>query len=93
VCLVVLSSSIHYVAGFMWVIHTSRRFVYWWINISNIVLTLLMEAIFIWQVDLSKVRSVLMLNVAGGVLSLLIMTAAGVYGFWHGPQKAEPSNS
>jgi len=91
VSLVALSSAIQYVAGFMWVIHSSRRFVYWWNNVTNIVLTLVLEAVFIWRVDLSKIENVLILNVAGAILTLLVVISAGVYGFWYGPQKIEHS--
>jgi hypothetical protein len=79
------------VGGFIWVIHTARRFVYWWIAVVNIALTLILEAVFIWKVDLSSVRNVLILNVAGAALTFLVILASGVYGFWHGPQKTEHS--
>jgi hypothetical protein len=73
----------------MWVIHSARRFVYWWNNLSNIVLTLLVQAIFVWKFDLSTVRSVLILSIASSFVSLGIAIACGIYGFWHGPQKME----
>jgi hypothetical protein len=87
--LIVLSSAIRYVSGFMWVIHSARRFVYWWNNLSNIVLTLLVQLAFIWKFDLSTVRNVLLCNIATAAVSLLISVACGIYGFWHGPQKID----
>jgi hypothetical protein len=87
VALVVLSSAVQYLTGFMWVIHSSRRFVYWWVGTSNIVFTVAVEAVFIWKVDLSSVRGVLILNLAVAVAALLVVVAGGVYGFWRGPQK------
>jgi len=42
--LIILASSIRYVSGFMWVIHSARRFVYWWNNLSNIILTVAVQA-------------------------------------------------
>ena len=89
VALVVLSSAIQYLAGFMWVIHSSRRFVYWWVNTTNIILTVAVEAVFILRVDLSSVRGVLILNLAVAVVTLFVVIIGGVYGFWHGPQKME----
>jgi len=83
----VLSSSLGLVNGFLWVIHSSRRFVYWWNNIANITLTLLVQAFFIWKFDLSTVRNVLVLNVASATVSLLVCVSCGVYGFWRGPQR------
>lgn len=87
--LIILSSSIRYVSGFMWVIHSARRFVYWWNNLSNIVFTLAVQALLVWKLDLSTVRSVLYINVASALVALVIAVACGVYGFWRGPQKME----
>ena len=87
--LMVLSSSIQYVSGFMWVIHSARRFVYWWNNIAIIVLTLTVQAGFVWKVDLSSVRNVLTLNIMSALASLVVIIACGFYGFWRGPQKMD----
>jgi len=89
----VLSSSLAFVSGFLWVINSSRRFVYWWNTVFNISLTVLVQAIVIWKVDLSSVSHVLFLNVASATASLLVCISCGVYGFWRGPQKMEtPGN-
>jgi hypothetical protein len=85
----VLSSSIGFLGGFLWVIHSSRRFVYWWNTAANISLTVLVQAIVIWKFDLSSVSHVLILNVASGLASLLVCISCGVYGFWRGPQKMD----
>jgi hypothetical protein len=83
----VLSSSLSFVSGFLWVVHSSRRFVYWWNTVANITLTVLVEAVVIWKVDLSTVSHVLILNIATSTASLLVCISCGVYGFWRGPQK------
>jgi hypothetical protein len=85
--LMILSSSIQLFAGFLWVIHSARRFVYWWNNLAIIIFTLLVQAGFIWKTDLSTVRNVLILNIASAVVSLVVMISCGIYGFWKGPQK------
>ena len=89
VSLVILSSAIQYVAGLLWMINSARRFTYWWNNLSQIILTLLLEGIVVWKVDLSTVRNVLYLNIAGATLTLLINLGVGIYGFIVGPQKLE----
>jgi O-antigen/teichoic acid export membrane protein len=89
VSLAILASAMHYVAGFMWVIHSSRRFVYWWSNVSQIVLTLIVQAILIWRMDLSTVRNVLLFYIIAGTVTMLVTAAVGVYGFTRGPQKLE----
>jgi hypothetical protein len=85
--LIVLSSSIQYVAGFLWVIHSARRFVYWWNNIGIIVLTLAVQTGFVLKMDLSTVKNVLIMSIATSSVNLLLAICCGVYGFWRGPQK------
>jgi hypothetical protein len=87
--LVILASAIRYVSGFLWVIHSARRFVYWWNNLSNIVFTLAVQAVFLWKFDLSTVRNVLLLSIASAMVSLTIAIACGIYGFIRGPQKID----
>jgi hypothetical protein len=87
--LVVLSSAIQFTGGFIWVIHTARRFVYWWNNVAIIVLTLLVQAVFVLKVDLSTIKNVLILNVASVTVSALVAVCCGIYGFWRGPQRIE----
>ncbi|WP_263350326.1 polysaccharide biosynthesis protein [Acidicapsa acidisoli] len=85
--LMVLSSSIQYLSGFLWIVHSSRRFVYWWVTIANIALILAVEVLFIWKVDLSIVRNVLIMNVASALVSLAVNLSCGVYGFLRGGQE------
>jgi hypothetical protein len=87
--LAILGSAVQYTAGFMWVVHSSRRFVYWWNNVANVVLILLVQVAFIWRLDMSTVRHVLILNIFTAAASLLVNIACGIYGFWRGPQKME----
>jgi O-antigen/teichoic acid export membrane protein len=87
VLLIVATSSIGYLCGVLWVIHSSRRYVYWWNGMMTITLTLIVQVIFIWKVDLSTVRAVLALNLAMAVVSLLVNVLTGIYGFMRGPRK------
>jgi len=87
--LVVLSSAIQFTGGFIWVVHTARRFVYWWNNVAIIVFTLLVQAVFVLKVDLSTIKNVLILNVASVAVSTLVAISCGIYGFWRGPQRME----
>lgn len=84
--LVVLGSSIRFISGFMWTIHSSRRFVYWWNSVANIALTILVQAAFLWKFELSQVSNVLMFNIASGIVGLVIAASCGFWGFWRGPQ-------
>ena len=93
VVLVILASAIRYMQGILWVIHSSRRFVYWWVSLSNIIITVLVQIVFIATRDLSTVHSVLLLNVASAIVALAVTMAGGIYGFWRGPQKMDHSHA
>jgi hypothetical protein len=60
-----------------------------WVSITNISCTLLIQAYFIATHDLSTVRGVVLLNVYSACVALGVIIAAGIYGFWHGPQKMD----
>ena len=87
VMIVIASSSISYFTNVLWTIHSARRFIYWWSNIANIVLTLVVQVLFIWKADLSTVRSVVMLNLATVAAALLTNVLSGLYGVIRGPRR------
>jgi O-antigen/teichoic acid export membrane protein len=88
--LMVVGSALRFVAGFVWLVNSSRRFVYWWNNIAVIIGTIFIQVIFLWKGDLSTVRGVLFLNVSTAILDLLIICSAGIFGFIYGPKKVDP---
>ena len=85
--LIILASSINFLAEYLQTIHVSRRFVYWWNNIANVVAILGVQIYSIWRFDLSILRNLLWMDVAAVSTSLLIQILAGMYGFVFGPQK------
>lgn len=89
VFLVITTGAIRHVSGLMWIINCSRRFVYWWNNLSTIFLTILVQAIFLWKTDLGTVRSVLFFNIASALASLFVNILCGFYGFWRGSRNIE----
>jgi len=89
VVLVMVSGAISYVAGVLFCINTARRFVYWWANISIIVLTISVQALFMWKTDLGTVRSVLIFNIWSNLITLVITISCGVHGFLYGPRNVE----
>jgi hypothetical protein len=89
VLLIMIGGSIRYSSGVMWVIHSSRKFVYWWNNWLIVILTILVQAVFLWKSDLSTVRNVLIFNIASALASLVACIICGFYGFLKGPRKVE----
>ena len=87
---VVAASSLGYFAGVLWIIHSSRKYIYWWNNIATIVLTLSIQLVFILKADLSSVKSLLLLNLVTASAGFTVNLLAGVYGFIKGPRRVEP---
>jgi O-antigen/teichoic acid export membrane protein len=86
VLLILIDGSIRYLGGTMWVIHSARRFVYWWNNLTLIGLTLVVQIVFLFQGHLGTVRAALMFNVVSAVASLFAIVLGAFYGFARGPR-------
>lgn len=86
VLLLLIGSAIRYLSGTIWVIHSARRFVYWWNNLSVIILTLLVQIVFLLQGNLGTVRSALIFNIVSGAASLFVNILCAFYGFFYGPR-------
>lgn len=86
VFLLVAASSIAYLSAVLWTMNCARRFVYWWNSAAVIVLTLAVQIVFIWKVNLSSVRSVLFLGLATVSVNLVVYAFTGLYGFLYGPR-------
>jgi O-antigen/teichoic acid export membrane protein len=91
VFLSILNGTLGYLCGVLCIIHSARRFVYWWNGALTIVYSLMIEALFLWKFDLSTVRGVLILNVALASGGLIIHIVTGLYGLMRGPRKTAVS--
>jgi O-antigen/teichoic acid export membrane protein len=89
VLLLLIGSSIRYLSGSMFVIHSSRRFVYWWNNLSVIALTLLVQVVFLFRGNLGTVKTALIFNIVSAAASLFVNTLCAFYGFIRGPRAIE----
>jgi len=86
VLLLLIGSGLRYLSGSMFVIHASRRFVYWWNNLSVITLTLIVQIIYLFAGNLGTVRQALMFNIVSAAASLIVNILCAFYGFLHGPR-------
>ncbi len=91
--LVMIASSVRYISNTMTVIHTARKFVYWWSNGAKVVLTILVQVIFLWKADLSSVSGALMFSVVAAGAALAVNILTGVYGFARGPREFKEPDS
>lgn len=82
-----ISSAIGLLGGVIATVNVSRRFVYHPLIISDNIITLVVQAVFIWKVDLSTVAAVLFFNIATQLPSLCTGVIAAFYGFAYGGRR------
>ena len=84
VVLVILSGAIGLIAGVMASINGSRRFIYYSFVLVDIFLTLILQAVYIWKVDLSTVKAVLWFNIVTMIPTIAVAILTTLYGFARG---------
>jgi O-antigen/teichoic acid export membrane protein len=87
VVLVILAGAIGLVGGVNASINSSRRFVYYAFVLTDNIVTLIAQAIFIWKVDLSTVKAVLWFNIATITPTFIIGILTAFYGFARGGRR------
>lgn len=91
VVLVIASGAIGLLGGLMSSINSSRRFVYLSFVLADNILTLILQALYIWKVDLSTVKAVLWFNIVTMIPTLVTGFLATFYGFARGGRRiADP---
>jgi O-antigen/teichoic acid export membrane protein len=85
--LVMISGAIGLMGGLMASVNGSRRFNFYWHNITTIVLTVIVQCCLLWKTDLSTVRAVLWLSVATSAVSLFTNILCALYGMARGPRR------
>jgi O-antigen/teichoic acid export membrane protein len=89
----VASGALAFVSNLLWTIHSSRRFVYWW-NVSlSILLTVVVQILFMVKADMSTIRGVLYLNLGQNFVSLFVNILSGAYGLIYGPRDTTAKQS
>jgi O-antigen/teichoic acid export membrane protein len=87
VVLVIVAGAISLVGGAIASINGSRRFVYYSFVLTDNILTLIVQAILIWKMDLSTVKAVLWFNIATILPTFVIGILTAFYGFARGGRR------
>ncbi len=87
VVLVIVAGAISLVGGIIACINGSRRFTYYSFVLADNIVTLIVQAILIWKMDLSTVRAVLWFNIATVTPTFIIGILAAFYGFARGGRR------
>ncbi|HEV2135911.1 MAG TPA: hypothetical protein VGR47_16860 [Terracidiphilus sp.] len=87
VVLLMISGAMGLIGGMMASMNGSRRFNYYSFVIAGNLLTFVVEALLIWKMDLSTVRSVLIFNIFVGLPQFTIVIATALFGFVRGGRR------
>jgi hypothetical protein len=82
----VMAGGIHYIGGALFHIHFSRRWLYWWGTVAQIIGVLSVQAIGVLILDLSQTMEAVFFAVITNTGLLVVSIAVGFYGFRYGPR-------
>lgn len=91
VVLIMISGSLSLFAGVVATINGSRRFIFYSFILADIILTLILQSIYIWRVDLSTVKAVLWFNIFTLFPTLATGALTAVYGLARGGRRIAES--
>lgn len=77
---VVVTACITYVANVMWTMHAARRWVYWWVTVTYIIVVVIAQVACAVTMDLSKTMQVIWFGAITALVILGVTIANGIYG-------------
>jgi O-antigen/teichoic acid export membrane protein len=80
-------SCIDYVGGVMWVMHSARKWVYWWHTTIYIMSLLLTQIVCVVFMPLNTTLNVIYFSLIMGLVMLVVHIIGGTYGFIRGSRK------
>jgi O-antigen/teichoic acid export membrane protein len=81
---VVLTACINYIAGLLWIMNRSRKWVFWRGTIAEIVLLLVVQVGFVVVFGVRNARSAVMFNFASSFCYVIAHLYVAIYGFFKG---------
>lgn len=85
----VTASSIFYLAGVVWIINRSRKWLFWSGTVMEIGLTVVAEIVFAIVKGVSTTHDAILVSVVAATAVLIAHSFVSVYGFVRGPRKVE----
>lgn len=87
--LIISTASINFIGSILWVMNSSRKWLFWWGSWTYIIGTLTCQVIGIWLFDVSSTHGVLLLAFLTSIFLILLHSLTAWYGF---RKKQEPSS-
>jgi hypothetical protein len=86
----VSASTVFYLAGVIWIMNRSRRWLFWSGTAMEIGLTIVAEAVFAVTRGVSTTHDAILVSLISSITVLIAHSYVGVYGFMRGPRQTEP---
>lgn len=83
----VAMSCVGYINMVMMIIHSSRKWIYWWWGGVNIFTSVIVQIVCVFLFDLSSTLNVLYFSIITGIATFATLIVGGIYGFAYGPPK------
>ena len=87
---VVLTACINYIAGLIWIMNRSRKWVFWRATIAEIALLLVVQIGFLVVFGVRSTRSAVMFNFASSFCYVIAHSYVAIYGFLKGQRNGIP---
>jgi uncharacterized membrane protein len=68
-------------------INGARRFIYYSFVLADIILTFILQAVYIWKFDLSTVKAVLWFSIITMIPTIAVALLTALYGFARGGRR------
>ncbi len=88
---IVAVSCINYVSGVMWIMHSARKWIYWWLTILYIMSLLLTQIICIVSIRMDTTLNVIYFSFFTALSTLIVHFINGIYGFVYSSSKNNSS--
>lgn len=79
---VILAATINYIAGLIWMMNRSRKWIFWSGSLLEIGLLCIVQIVFVVMVGVRNTRDAVFLTVLASICVLLSHTYVAVLGFW-----------
>ena len=73
---------LNYLGGLLWLMHSARKWVYWWHTIFCCATLTVAQAIGVWRLDLSTTVGIFQFSLLTAAANLFVHAVGGLYGFW-----------
>jgi O-antigen/teichoic acid export membrane protein len=83
---VILSACLNYIAGLMWIMNRSRKWVFWSGSALEVILLITVQIGFVLLIGVHNTREAVLLNLGSSLCYVIVHSYGAIYGFIKGPK-------